>query len=193
MRGSPYTDQYNALERIWASTTPDSGVHFYVRIHPRTQSLPEPQARRLMSLKLPHVTVIPAGSPVSTYTLMRKASRVLSFGSTTGIEAVYWGIPSIIGMRAFFDRLGSTYNPKTHDDMMQLIADPRLSPNDPLGARMFGYWQKTFGIAFRSFQPLGLFGGLFKGTPIRPHVAIRTSQAGSWTTPLVEMPAAGCT
>jgi hypothetical protein len=175
MAGGPYADQYVAMERIWASTAPNSGTHFYVRIHPRTQTLPEPQARRLMTLKLPHVTVIPAGSPVSTYTLMRRASRVLSFGSTTGIEAVHWGVPSILGMRAFFDRLGSTYNPRTHDEMMQYIARPDLPPNDRLGALMYGYWQKTVGLPYRFFRPLGLFGGTFKGLPVRPHIALRTA------------------
>jgi hypothetical protein len=175
MMGGAYSDQYDALDRIFASVPPGTGVHFYLRIHPRTQTLPEPHARRFEKLRLPHVTVIPAASPISTYALMRRASRVVSFGSTTGIEAVHWGIPSILGMRAFFDRLGSTYNPKTHEEMVQLISAPTLPTNDRLGALMYGYWQKTFGIPFRFFHPLGLFGGSFKDSPIKPHLAFRTA------------------
>jgi hypothetical protein len=175
MKGGAYPDQYLGLNRVVAATPPDSGTHFYVRVHPRTQALPEPQAKELMNLKLPHLTVIPAGSPVSTYALMRRATRVLSFGSTTGIEAVHWRKPSIIGMRAYYDRLGSTYNPRNHDEMLDLILKPGLPPKDPLGATMFGYYNKTFGTPFRFFRPLGLFSGAFKGTPVRPHAAVRTA------------------
>ena len=127
-----------------------------------------------MNHEWPHVTIVRADSPVSTYALMRKASRVLSFGSTTGIEAVFWGIPSIIGERTFFDRLGSTYAPQTHEEMMHALTT-ELAPKDKTGALMYGYWQKTYGIPFRFFRPMGIFNGAFKGSPISPHVAIRTA------------------
>ena len=119
--------------------------------------------------------MIPATSPVSTYALMRKATRVLSFGSTTGIEASFWGVPSILGLRGFYDRLGSTYNPNTHEEMVQLLVSPDIAANDRRGAIMYGYYQKTFGIRFKFYRPLGLFAGSFGDTPIKPSLAFRTA------------------
>lgn len=173
--GSAYRDQYVAFDQILASARSAPRTHFYVRIHPRTQTVPDPGAQRLQTLGLPNLTVIPAASSISTYALMRRATRAVTFGSTTGIEAAYWGIPSILGLRTSYDQLGSTYNPSTHDEMMQLILSTDLQPQDRRGALMYGYFQKTYGIPFRFYRPLGLFGGSFKGSPIKPHVAFRTA------------------
>jgi hypothetical protein len=172
LTSNAYSDQYVAMDRIFESLRTDQRTHFYVRIHPRTQEYPEAGAKRLMEMALPNVTVIPAGSPVSTYTLMRRATRALTFGSTTGVEAAYWGVPSILGLRTFYDQLGATYNPKTHDEMVDLLSVD-LALKDRQGALMYGYFQKTYGIPFRFYRPLGLFGGAFKGSPIKPHIAFR--------------------
>ena len=96
-------------------------MNLFVRVHPRSAKMPEIGAKRLLELRVPNLTVIPADSPISTYAMMRKATRVVSFGSTTGLEATYWGIPSILGYRSYFDKLGAVHIPKSHDEMMQLI------------------------------------------------------------------------
>jgi hypothetical protein len=173
--GNLYSDQYSALERIFEETRDRENVHFWVRIHPRVQQVPDPGAERLMQSRYPHVTVIPAASRVSTYALMRKATRVLTFGSTTGIEATFWGVPSLVGFRAFYDRLGSTYNPSTHEEMIQLLLSEGLPPKDRQGAIIYGYFQKTFGVRFKFFQPNGLFGGSFKNVPLKPKLAFRAA------------------
>ena len=175
LAGNAYTDQYIAMDSIFADARSDPNTHFYVRIHPRVQSFPDPGAKKLMALDLPNVSVIPAGSFVSTYTLMRSATKVVTFSSTTGIEAAYWGVPSIVGLRTFYDQLGSTYRPARHEEMMQLLLQPGLPPMDRRGALMYGYFLKTFGIRFRYFRPMGLYGGSFKDSPVKPHLAVRTA------------------
>ena len=79
-------------------------------------------------MRLPNLTVIPADSPISTYAMMRKATRVVSFGSTTGLEATYWGVPSILGYRSYFDTLGCIHMPKSHDEMMNMIVRDDTGP-----------------------------------------------------------------
>ena len=115
--------------------------------------------------------------------MMRKATRVVSFGSTTGLEATYWGKPSILGYRSYFDRLGSVHIPKSHDEMMRLIVGDDTPPADKPARLMYGYFMKTFGMPFRYNRPTGLTGGTFKSGHLKPHVAVRTA---GW---LLERPA----
>jgi hypothetical protein len=173
--GTLYQDQYEGLSRIFATVHDDPETHFYVRIHPRTQFVEDSGADRLLRNPPANVTVIPGNSAVSTYTLMRKVARVITFGSTTGIEAAYWGVPSILGMRSFYDRLGSTYSPGSHDEMMALVLDPNLARKDRLGALKWGYHEKMLGVPFRYYRPAGLTGGTFKDRPLKSKLAFRST------------------
>ena len=170
-----YQDQYAGIDKILESAQQHPDLNFFVRMHPRSATMPERAGKRLAARRQPNLTVVPGDSPISTYAMMRKATRVLSFGSTTGLEATYWGIPSILGYRSYFDTLGSIHIPKSHDEMMQLIVGADTPPANKLGALMYGYFMKTFGMPFRYNRPTGLTGGAFKTAPLKPHVAFRTA------------------
>jgi len=170
-----YENQYEGIDRILASAKDHPDLNFFVRLHPRSASMPETGSRRLMERREPNLTVIAGDSPISTYAMMRKATRVISFGSTTGIEAAYWGKLSILGYRSYWDTLGSVHIPKSHDEMMQLIVGDDPPPPDKLGALMYGYFVKTFGMPFRYNVRTGLMGGTFKDRQLKPHVAVRAA------------------
>lgn len=178
-----YENQYAGIDKILESAQKHPDLNFFVRMHPRSALMPETGGKRLAERRQPNLTVIPADSPISTYAMMRKARRVVSFGSTTGLEATYWGIPSILGYRSYFDTLGCIHVPKTHDEMMQLIVGADTPPADKLGALLYGHYMKTFGTPFRYNRPTGLTGGTFKNSQLKPHVAFRTA---GW---LLERPA----
>lgn len=170
-----YENPYQGIDRILASAKEHPDLNFFVRLHPRSANMPETGSQRLMERQEPNLTVVAADSPISTYAMMRKATRVVSFGSTTGIEATYWGKPSILGYRSYFDTLGSVHIPKSHDEMMRLIVSDDTRPADKLGALMFGHFMKTFGMTFRYNRPTGLTGGTFKDRQLKPHLAVRTA------------------
>jgi hypothetical protein len=93
---------------------------------------------------------------------MNAADQVVTFGSSVGIEAVFWGKPSILLGPCFYQDLGGTYQPKSLDEAVELISK-RQMPLDPIGAYMYGLWMQTHGIRFEYFKPEGLFHGRFKG------------------------------
>ena len=67
----------------------------------------------------------------------------------------------------FYRNLGVTYNPETHDELIQLLhAQLEPKPMDPTLA--YGYFWPTFGIPFKHFEPDGYFSGRFHGVRIRP-------------------------
>jgi len=94
---------------------------------------------------------------------MQQADKVVTFGSTVGIEAPFWGKPSILGGRAVYQQLGSTYNPDSHEELMGLLLTSGLPPNDKLGSLMYGYFYNTFGIPFQYYKGENFFAGTFNG------------------------------
>ena len=173
-RNPLYPGQFEGLEQIISALRGNDRAHLYVRLHPNQSSMRDsPKVQRLRSLREPHVTVIEPTSPVSTYTLMRQSERVLSFGSTTGIEATYWGKPSILASVSLYDELGANYTPRTHEELIGLLLQPGLPPLSKEGALMYGFFARTGGAKFRYFQPQGLGGGPFRGVAVRPSMAAR--------------------
>jgi hypothetical protein len=185
MTNPVYRDQYDGLVRIAKAVQSTPSTHVYVRVHPNAHTMRDSFVAEVKALHSQNVTVIEPTSPVSTYALMRRATRVLTFGSTTGIEAVYWGKPSILAGVSYYDGLGGTYNAKSHDDVMALLTQPNLAPKDQQAALMFGYFTRAYGIRFRYFQPNGLPGGPFRGVALRPTPVARVA-ARALETPLLK-------
>jgi hypothetical protein len=166
-----YRTQQEGLERILASISADpSNIHLYLRVHPNLKGQDNHQTRQLATLKADFLTILQPDDAVSSYTLMKQAKTVLTFGSTVGIESVYWGTPSILAGPAFYEDLGATYNPSSHEELMTMLrAD--LPPKDRTPALMFGYYYNTFGIRFKYYEPLSMMKGEFKGHELRPEPA----------------------
>ncbi len=142
-------------------------LHLTLRLHPNQIGLDNRSTRVLRGLASDFVTVLPPESAVNSYALLRAADKVVSFGSTVGIEAAYWGKPSVLLGSCFYRDLGSTYLPTdVHEAFDSVAAD--LPPRDREGALMYGYDQATFGVPFRHFRPDGVLGGEFKGARLRP-------------------------
>jgi len=163
-----YVSQAKALQKIardaeQLAPTP----HLYVRMHPNMSNMENTQTAETRELAGKNVTLIPPEAPVDSYALLKNATVVLTFGSTVGIEAVFFGKPIILAGPAFYRNLGGTYNPATHEELMRLLAaDLPAKCRD--GALMYGYFMKSFGIPFKHFRADGLIGGYFNGCRVMP-------------------------
>jgi capsule polysaccharide export protein KpsC/LpsZ len=94
--------------------------------------------------------------------MLKNAHTVLTFGSTVGIEAVFWGVPSILAGMSWYRALGATYNPATHDEVMALITET-LAPMNDEPAWMYGYYFSTYGIPFKYVRATTFDEAEFKG------------------------------
>ncbi len=163
-----YKDQVDGLTKIIQSLSDRKDIHLYIRVHPLMQGFEyadEPLRKKIYALKSPNLTIVKADSKISTYALLKKASKIITFGSSVGIEAVYWEIPSILIGSAYYQNMGVTYNPSSHEELLKLI-DLDLSPKDKIPALMYGYYFKTYGYPFRYYQSSGIFTGTFKGIDV---------------------------
>ena len=161
-----YKSQIDGLRKISESLR-DQGdkLHVYLRMHPNSRGLPDSYNQQFLQLESDFLTVIPPTAPVSTYALLRAADKVVTFGSTMGIEAVFWGKPSILVGASFYQDLGGTYNPESHNELIDLFLS-ELSPKPKDAALMYGYYYSSYGIPYRYYRPFDFEEGEFKGTNI---------------------------
>ncbi|MFL2832358.1 MAG: hypothetical protein ACJ0BK_01945 [Coraliomargaritaceae bacterium] len=165
-----YESQSHGVVRIVRDAlkvSPD--MHFYLRMHPNLESVDNEDTKRLEDLAregVQNFTFIPPSSDVSSYALMRASDAVLTFGSTIGVEATYWGKVSILAGHAFYEDFDATHSVNTHDEVMRMLADCRLKPKPKLGAIIFGYHMGTRGEKFKYLKAADLFNVRFKDTPL---------------------------
>ncbi len=140
---SLYPSQTEAIVRICKSLANDRDIQIYLRIHPNLRAVKWSFAKRLRHLSrwYANVIVIPPESPVSTYALLDGGDVAVSFGSTVGIEAAYWNKPSILLGRCIYERTGSVYVPRSHDELIALLKRRSLEPLPTLGAKKIAlFW-----------------------------------------------------
>lgn len=158
-----YHDQLDGIRRVIESLLPyNEQFHVYLRIHPNLATI-ENELRPLLAMQYDNLTTILPTDKTSSYALIEHATAVLTFGSTVGIEAPYWGKPSILGGKALYQNLGSTYNPTSHEELMGLLLDDDLAPRSIDGALMYGFFYNSFGIPFQRYVPKNFFSGTFNG------------------------------
>jgi capsule polysaccharide export protein KpsC/LpsZ len=115
-------------------------IHFYLRIHPNLKGVTHKAHMELYDLgKYPNITIIPPESKVSSYALMDACDKVVTFGSSTGVEASYWGKPSILVGRSFYEMTGACYHMKSRDELVSAINND-LPAKDQLGALKYAYF-----------------------------------------------------
>lgn len=164
---SIYDNQFDALKKIIDSfkKLPLHNLHFYVRCHPNMSSI---QAQQFQSLANEFVTIINPDEKISSYTLVKNSNSVLTFGSTMGIESVYYGIPSIlITGKSAYEKLGGTYQPTSHEDLITLLLS-NLSATDKTAAYKYGYYMKSSGNLYKHYVPNDIINGCFYGKVIKP-------------------------
>ena len=164
-----YANQVDALDQL-SRALEGEPYHLYFRAHPRQRRVENDYMRSLMALDeaRSNVTFVRADSPVSSYALLDNADVVLAFRSTMQMEAVFWGKPAVILSASLFKRLGATYNPTTHEEVLALL-HTELAPKDNTPAIKFGYYQMTSGFEQRYYGgdlSKGRHGYTFRDDPI---------------------------
>ncbi|MFN8166041.1 MAG: hypothetical protein U0X76_07715 [Bacteroidia bacterium] len=169
-----YPSQAIGIAKILTAFQGDENYHFYLRIHPNLRGLKNKQIEDAYALsRFTNLTIIDADSQVSTYTLMMNCEKVITFGSSTGIEAAYWDKVSILLGKSFYFGLDVAYEPQTHEEVVSMIRS-ELKPKNKTGALKYGYYWKTFGEKFTYFKATGFMTGTFKGVDVEALQSFKT-------------------
>jgi hypothetical protein len=166
-RNTVYGNQLVAVRELKESLGKlDGQVDVTVRVHPRLRATDTRHLREVLGLSGPRFTVLPPESPVHSYTLMREADTVVSYGSTMGIEAVYWGKPSVTAGPSRYQGLNATYAARSHDELVDLL-NRKLEPTPREPALVYGFYCATLGKPYRYAKFRTIHHGTYRGTRVR--------------------------
>lgn len=160
-----FSSQLEGLAYLKPMMEENSKVHWFIRMHPNSKGDIFFQ-NEVNKFAGDRVTVISPDSKVSSYQLLLDVDKVLVFGSTMGVEACFWGKPSINLDNAFYQNLNVAYTPNRKEDISSLVFDEALPPKPILGALMYGYFFNTFGYTFKYYEPEDFGDGMFMGKNI---------------------------
>lgn len=159
-----FSSQIEGIKRIVEHYSTDVNKHFWLRVHPNLTGISFHYHQDLYKLNYSNLTVIPSDSPISTYGLIDASSKVIVFGSSTGIEATYWGKPVICLVYSFYNALNVVHVPQDEDELWSLINDPHLPCLNNENVLKYGFYimsgskfedNKDFPMDYKTYGLLG--------------------------------------
>ncbi len=163
-----YNNQNEALLKVLENFKDSSNIHFFLRAHPNLDVEGNIQMKEVYEMNFSNFTVIKPHEKIDTYALIDSCDKVITFGSTSGIEATYWGKPSILIGKSFYYLLPDTvYKPKSYPEIFNLVAQEDLVPLSQDACLPYGYYYSKVGIESSDFKYNGLNNSTFKGKRIR--------------------------
>jgi Capsule polysaccharide biosynthesis protein len=161
-----FPDQIDAVRAVEKALSAFPGHRLCVRIHPNVATKSREQIAFWRKLEVPGGIVVAAEEDFDSYAILERADVVCSYGSTVGIEATYWGKPSLLTGRSIYDRLGATFNATGIEQIRDFVAQPIVFPQ--LGALMYGAFFARYGTRYRHYQADDLFMGRIFGAYLDP-------------------------
>ena len=137
-----FSSQYEGILYIAEMFKDSPDVRIYLRIHPNLKNIKYRYHTDLLGLgeQYKNLFVIRGDSTVSTYALMRAADKVITFGSTTGVEASYMRKPVISLCRSWYSGIDVCYEPTTVAEMKELLLNDNLKPKPEIETLKYGYF-----------------------------------------------------
>lgn len=145
---SYFGGQENAL-RLLAQECRERNYFLVVRSHPHKRFKPKEDVAEWMatveSIK-PDIHLDPYAN-VDSYTLMRQANIVATYGSTTGVEAAFADKPVVVMGPSAYDKLGAAVGVCNLEELSQALQD--ANPGSRSGAIAYGLIMMRRGFHYR--------------------------------------------
>ena len=121
----PYKNQIDAICKITKFFSNYNDVQFIVRMHPWSGSNTERKYNKNKLVDLinynKNITLIDYNSEISTYSLIKQSKLVITFQSTTGLEASYFKIPVLNIGSSFYEKFGCCLNLNDHKRILTVL------------------------------------------------------------------------
>lgn len=138
------TCQTEILRELLVNPTLSSDINIWVRFHPNQKVVPKKVEYVINLLGKKCRYILPAEA-TDSYALLEACEKIITFGSTLGAEATYWGTPSILCGRAEYESLDITYNPQSHEVLVPLI-NSDLESKERINALPYGLLRLMRGV-----------------------------------------------
>ena len=158
-----YPDQSTAyLDVSEQACHRDNNIFFYIRLHPNSIHESVKWWEYDLFRKARNVEVIPADSRISSYALMAASEKCMTFLSSAGLEATYWGKASMILGKAFYSGVDAVFETKTREEAYAwIVGKPKCNPK--INAIKFGAYMRCGGEALPYSESVSYYTLKFKG------------------------------
>jgi hypothetical protein len=167
-KGNVYPSHYEGIKTILNDERIYSKSDLIVRWHPNLKNCGESERKVIdniiggLNINSVHY---PPESNVDSYKLIDIADVVVTFGSTIGVEANFYGKPSILLGRALYEE--ACYRPKCHEELVKLI-NADLPPLPKIGAIKYAFYFRNFGQnQFTYLRKIGSASFSYKNKPLQ--------------------------
>jgi hypothetical protein len=160
----PWPDQLSAVQDLIAAYSVYKDLELVIRVHPHLVKKSVAERERWAQLRQTGVRVIAPHENVDSYALIDSADLVASYGSTIGMEAAYWGKPSILLGPCAYRGSGAVLEP-TDKKQIEVLLNPQRPITAPHQERClpYGHYFVTYGRKFRYYVPESLSEGYLLG------------------------------
>lgn len=177
-RNTLYPNQVQAIAAICESMLQSApATKIYLRVHPNLKDVDNQRKREMLALDYSNLHVIAPDAAIDTYALMHASDLTVSFGSSVGMEAVFWGKPSVLLGPCLYQDLGGPVRSHSHSQTIELLCRDLQAadspPADRTGALMYGHWFQVRGYRYEYFAAENLFEGKFKGQVVHDRAAAK--------------------
>lgn len=138
--------QSGALQAVVAAVQEIPNATLVVRTHPHLRHKPRKDVEewhRDVERAKPHIHV-DEFSDVDSYTLMDQADAVITYGSTTGVEAAYAGKSVLVMGPSAYDELGCATRVTSPEDLRRALRERPVGSKD--GALAYGLMMNRRGF-----------------------------------------------
>jgi len=156
-----FNSQVEGLKFLFRESYIEDNIHFYIRMHPNSSKL-QSFIDEINQFSSNNITIIEPLSPISSYDLLDNVDKVITFGSTIGIEGAFWGKPVINLDNAFYFNLDVCYNPLSKESIIDLVKNKNLVPKPKENIYPYGYYFSVFGYDYNIYKPQNFESGTYK-------------------------------
>lgn len=143
-----FRQQNEVILRVLTELADRPNIHVYIRMHPNLIGVDNQQTKELYALSQENMTLLRPEDKVDTYTLMEAGDVVLTFASSAGVEATFWGTASVLYGRAFYEGDDAVYEPGSFPALMNLLCTRGLAPKNRDNVLKYGYFVSHFGVGY---------------------------------------------
>lgn len=135
-----------------------NAFNLIIRMHPNLANVKFDYMHSVLGLhqKYKNVFVYGPDSSVDTYALIDTAYKVITFGSTAGLEASYSGVPVVLLGKGRYYYSDVAYVPEDKSQIIDLLVTD-LPAKPKINALKFGYYYSSGGVKTQYYYQKGVF------------------------------------
>jgi hypothetical protein len=170
-----FPTQRAAIATLASAVAQVPELRLCVRVHPHLAQKSSQEKRSWREFRLPGVLVLGPEDPTDTYALIERSRVVATYGSSIGIESTYWGRPSLLFARSYYDRLGVATQAESLEQVQAFLRHPVVLPQSATLA--CGAYFTRLGEPYRYYASEGLHRGSILGVYLDDSLPVRAARA----------------